>query len=87
LQLPNDTGHDCPNLDLLADNGGLTLTHGLAPDSAAIDQGAADPNLTIDQRLAPRVNDTHPDIGAVEWKQEDKRERLLTSGFDGICDQ
>lgn len=87
LPLPNDTGHDCPNLDLLADNGGLTLTHGLAPDSKAIDQGSADPNLMIDQRGAPRVNGTHPDIGAVEWKQDDKRERLLTSGFDGICDQ
>jgi hypothetical protein len=87
LPLPIDTFRDCPRLDVLADNGGGTLTHGLKQTSEAIDRGAAPMSLTIDQRLAPRVTGPKADIGAVEWQQSDKLERILASGFDGLCDQ
>jgi hypothetical protein len=77
----------CPQLDVLADNGGPTLTHGLKPTSAAIDKGSAAMGLTIDQRLEPRITGQQADIGAVEWKQTDQLERVFVGGFDGLCDQ
>ncbi len=59
-----------PLLGPLADNGGLTQTHGLLPDSPALGRG--DPNFTpppaFDQRGEgfDRVVDGRIDIGAVE---------------------
>lgn len=57
-----------PQLALLADNGGATLTHALLCGSAAID--AADPNNgnnpATDQRGAARPVNGRADIGAVE---------------------
>jgi hypothetical protein len=76
----------CPHLDALADNGGGTLTHGLREDSAAIDSGDAG-GSTRDQRGVPRPQGAAADIGAFERKPTDKEERLLASGFDGLCDQ
>ncbi len=87
LMLPMDTIGDCPRLDALANNGGDTLTHGLKPASPASDKGAAAASLTIDQRSAPRITGPQADIGAVEWQPSDKLERILASGFDGLCDQ
>lgn len=75
----------CPKLDPLANNGGSTLTHKLRHDSPAIDRG--DPGtLQFDQRGAERVYGTAADIGAVEWQPPDQDERILASGFDGVCD-
>lgn len=76
----------CPMLDPLADNGGLTRTHGLNHMSPAIDNGDAS-NFTTDQRGAPRPSGAAADIGAVEWQPTDVDERILASGFDGFCDQ
>jgi hypothetical protein len=87
LPLPMDTIQACPKLDVLANNGGHTLTHGLKPTSPVIDKGAAPASLTQDQRMAPRVTGAHADVGAVEWRSADRLERLLASGFDGLCDQ
>jgi hypothetical protein len=87
LPLPADTIRHCPKLDVLADNGGQTLTQGLRATSEAIDSGTSDMGLAIDQRLAPRVTGAQADIGAVERLQSDVPERLLASGFDGLCDQ
>lgn len=49
----------------LADNGGATLTHALAPDSIAINTGDANTCLAFDQRGAPR--DAQCDVGAFEF--------------------
>lgn len=55
------------NLDpVLADNGGLTLTHALLAGSNAIDAGACD-GLAQDQRGAARPNGTTCDVGAFEY--------------------
>jgi hypothetical protein len=66
------TGVD-PMLLPLADNGGPTPTHALAPGSAAIDggdpSGCTDPageTITVDQRGEPRLVGTACDVGAVE---------------------
>ena len=77
----------CAKLDVLADNGGPTLTHGLKDMSAAIDKGVAPMVVTTDQRLEPRSTGSAVDIGAFERKPTDKPERFLASGFDGLCDQ
>lgn len=60
-------------LELLLNNGGPTLTHGLLPDSPAIDagdpEGCFDHNLDlleVDQRGYPRVEGLSCDMGAVE---------------------
>jgi hypothetical protein len=76
----------CPHLDVLADNGGGTRTHGLRQDSAAIDSGDAG-SSTLDQRGVQRPQGVAADIGAFERQSTDKEERLLASGFDGLCDQ
>jgi hypothetical protein len=92
VNLPLDTITDCPKLDPLADNGGPTathtLTHKLRHDSPAIDQGNPG-TLLFDQRGAQRVypDNGQADIGAVEWQPTDVDERLLASGFDGVCDR
>ena len=61
-------------VDILADNGGDTLTHALLPGSPAIDAiPAASCTLSIDQRWMPRpvaAGEGPPlcDIGAFEWQ-------------------
>ncbi|MEO1669309.1 MAG: choice-of-anchor Q domain-containing protein [Cyanobacteria bacterium J06631_2] len=56
-------------LDTLADNGGLTPTHALLPDSLAIDAGSNSLELTTDQRgLERSLRQT--DIGAFESQAE-----------------
>ncbi len=54
-----------PGLLPLANNGGATLTHALAPDSIAIDTGDTATCLAADQRGAPR--DAQCDVGAFEF--------------------
>ncbi len=83
---PLGTLFACPQLEPLADNGGLTLTHALKQTSPAIDQGDAG-ILTFDQRLAPRTAGPKADIGSVEWQPGETDERIFVSGFDGLCDQ
>ena len=46
-----------PKLGPLADNGGLTFTHGLLPGSPAIDRGKSDSTTPTDQVGEPRVFD------------------------------
>lgn len=63
-----------PRLDVLADNGGFTLTHALFNDSPALDFGVDIPQPgfgivaqpVTDQRGAPRSLGTAPDVGAYE---------------------
>lgn len=87
LPLPMGTRLDCPKLNPLVDNGGGLPTHALMETSPAIDQGDNDANLDHDQRSAPRVAGAAADIGAYERQPGEKDERLLVSGFDGLCDQ
>ncbi|HVT33277.1 MAG TPA: choice-of-anchor Q domain-containing protein [Rhodanobacteraceae bacterium] len=65
---PPDTITTDPGLLPLADNGGPTRTHALAPDSVAIDAGRPFPGLFFDQRGSgfPRSNGAAADIGAFE---------------------
>ena len=79
--VPGDTivGTD-PLLGPLADNGGPTLTHALAPTSAAIDFGFNPRNLVLDQRLAARVFGVAADIGAYEW--QGVTDTIFANGFD-----
>lgn len=65
---PPDTITTDPGLLPLADNGGPTRTHALAPGSVAIDAGLPFPGLLFDQRGAgfPRTLDAAADIGAFE---------------------
>ena len=65
---PADTVQANPQLLPLADNGGPTLTHALAPASPARDAGANPAGLTTDQRGHPRVFGAATDIGAVEME-------------------
>jgi CSLREA domain-containing protein len=53
-----------PKLDVLADNGGPTLTQKLLAGSPAMAAGTADASVTVDQRGVAR--DAVPDIGAYE---------------------
>ena len=53
-----------PKLDVLADNGGPTLTQKLLAGSPAMAAGTADAAVTVDQRGVAR--DAVPDIGAYE---------------------
>ena len=57
-----------PQLEELKDNGGLTFTHALLPDSLAINAGSNPKKLTTDQRGAgfERTLFDAPDIGAFE---------------------
>jgi hypothetical protein len=83
---PPDTITDCPKLEPLLDTGGLTMTHGLQHDSAALDQG--DPNAAApatDQRGLPRTAGAQIDIGSVERQDGEVDERIFLSGFDISC--
>ena len=65
---PDDLANTDPLLGPLADNGGLTFTQALLPDSPAIDAGSPDcPPPTTDQRGLPRPQGTACDIGAYEF--------------------
>jgi hypothetical protein len=77
LSQPTDLSNTSPGLDpILRDNGGPTLTHGLAAGGAAIDRGNAF-GATADQRGSPRPSDfastanaaggDGSDIGAFEF--------------------
>lgn len=88
LAVPPDTIAADPLLEpLLQDNGGVTPTHALLPDSPAIDRGSNPLGLCCDQRLrqsgsdAPfeRVVGDAADIGAFEVGAPD---RIFTDGFD-----
>ncbi len=59
---------DDPMLDVLANNGGPTMTHALLPGSPAINFGSNTKNLGTDQRGAPyaRVVGVVADIGSFE---------------------
>ena len=67
---PNGQGTIDAGLNLLADNGGPTLTCALAATSPAVDMGSNPANLTYDQRGAgfDRVIGSAPDMGAYEFK-------------------
>jgi hypothetical protein len=78
---------ECPRLDLLADNGGPTLTHAIPQSSPAVEAGSNLDNLVFDQTGNFRVVGAAADVGAVEWRDGLIPERVFTGGFDGICDQ
>lgn len=69
-----------PQLQPLANNGGLTPTHALAATSPAIDQGSNTRDLDFDQRGSPyaRVVGVAADIGAYELDLD----RIFANGFD-----
>ena len=68
ITLPTDTLHSDPRLRSLAENGGPTRTHALAPASPARDAGNNAANLATDQRGGgfARVAGAAADIGAFE---------------------
>jgi hypothetical protein len=83
IALPADTLHGDPRLLSLADNGGLTRTHALAPDSPAIDAGNDYFGLDYDQRGVgfARVSGTRADIGAYE-SGSGSIDLIFENGFD-----
>jgi hypothetical protein len=64
LNAATDKNSVDPKIDVLADNGGPTLTHKLLAGSPAMAAASADPDVTEDQRGVAR--DAVPDIGAYE---------------------
>jgi hypothetical protein len=86
VPVPPDTLTGDPLLTPLANHGGNTLTHGLAPGSPAIDHGnnfgAGYGLLSIDQRKEgyPRVTGASADIGAFEYGSGP--DRIFSNGFD-----
>jgi hypothetical protein len=84
---PPGTIFACPELEPLADNGGLTRTHALRHASPAIDAGADTIGFLRDQRGAPRAAGAFVDIGSVERSANELDERIFAGGFDGLCDQ
>jgi hypothetical protein len=80
-----------PMLGPLADNGGLTYTHALLPDSPAIDAGNS-PDLSEDQRGYPRPVDipgianagNGADIGAYEYNFSYSIAGTITYGGSGM---
>lgn len=73
--LPPGTKTTCPHLVSLRDNGGFTMTHALASQSIAIDNGSNPKGFASDQRgnstLYPRLSGPAPDIGAYEVNKDD----------------
>ncbi len=68
IEIGDTTGITNPGLEPLADNGGVTQTHALKPNSPAWNGGSNPDNLETDQRGAgfERVIDGKADIGAFE---------------------
>jgi hypothetical protein len=64
LNVSSDKNSIDPKIDVLANNGGATLTHKLLAGSPALGAGAADATVTLDQRGVAR--NATPDIGAYE---------------------
>jgi CSLREA domain-containing protein len=64
---PNDIGGVDPQLTGLQENGGPTLTHGLYPNSPAIDAGDPGACPPADQRGIGRPQGAACDIGAYEY--------------------
>jgi len=83
--VPADTITADPKLLPLADNGGPTLTHALAPDSPAIDAGSNSSGLTTDQRGVgfARVFGARADIGAYEVQTGSPATFLIGPGITG----
>jgi len=77
--MPADTLYEDPQLAALANNGGLTRTHMLLPNSPAIDTGNNEVGSAADQRGSgfPRVIGASADIGAVEFSDV-----IFANGFD-----
>jgi hypothetical protein len=77
--MPADTLYENPQLAALANNGGLTRTHMLLPNSPAIDTGNNEVGSASDQRGAgfPRTLGNATDIGAVEFSDV-----IFANGFD-----
>jgi predicted outer membrane repeat protein len=85
INVPAGTLSCDPKLDLLADNGGPTLTHALSVTSCAIDAGPTFPPGTLpsDQRgshYARRVGNA-TDIGALETFLVPTNDRIFYDGF------
>jgi hypothetical protein len=82
---PADTITSDPLLLPLADNGGPTRTHALAPGSPAIDAGNNFAALASDQRGSPfqRIAGTRPDIGAFELQAQPATSPAIGPGFTG----
>ena len=80
VTLPPDTIQADPRLLPLANNGGVTQTHELRPDSPAIDAGNNSAGLVVDQRGPgfARVLGLAADIGAVELDND----IVFADGFD-----
>jgi hypothetical protein len=70
-----------PRVAWLADNGGITLTTALEPDSPAIDQGDDTRSPFTDQRGQPRVGNS--DIGAFEFDPATAAPSLGSGTEDG----
>ena len=81
--LPADTLTDDPQLLPLADNGGPTFTHALAPTSIAIDAGSNPDALDFDQRGADFLREAGAaaDIGAFEL-QDVVVDFIFSDGFE-----
>ena len=92
IPIPPDTWGQDPLLLPLADNGGFTMTHALAPGSPAIDRGGTGDTLDgLDQRFAELADDGHrlffyerivgpaADIGAFEFGAPDL---VFRDGFE-----
>jgi hypothetical protein len=76
--IPATWSSDDPLLGPLADNGGLTRTHALLPESPAIDAGFAIDGIDTDQRGQARSAGAAPDIGAYELQPD----AIFADGFD-----
>lgn len=79
------TALDAINLTGLSDNGGSTPTHGLLPDSVAIDAiNPCLPEPMMDQRGRPRpgTGSSGCDIGALEVQQDDDFDLLFGDRFE-----
>lgn len=82
LTAPADTIFTAdPQLEPLADNGGVTLTHALRPTSPAIEAGNNVTGVSVDQRGTghPRVIGASADIGAFEF---DLSDLIFADDFD-----
>lgn len=85
VAIPPDTLRCDPQLRPLADNGGTTRTHALAPGSCAIDAGGTLTFFDHDQRGAGHPRRVGPvvDIGAYEHDPDAvENDRVFADGYD-----